>query len=144
MKSEHQKNSISLIGDISMGAGVMTSAEILALTGQIAELAGPWFLRSFIAGGIAIEFSAYTDLKRANACPSTAEIAVILPEAYGSVQFRPTSRFSAGACQGGSDIIIIIPGLGKMLAEARGVRLHEPSRRERCGASAFLSIVAGC
>tara|TARA_R110002110_G_scaffold85816_5_gene223950 strand:- start:3748 stop:5061 length:1314 start_codon:yes stop_codon:yes gene_type:complete len=83
MKSEYQENSISLIGGISMGTGVMIGAGIFALTGQIAELAGPWFPLSFIAGGIVTGFSAYTYVKMSNAFPSAGGIAMILQKAYG-------------------------------------------------------------
>nr|WP_306268715.1 APC family permease [Pararhizobium sp. IMCC3301] len=83
MKSEYQKNSISLLGGISMGTGVMIGAGIFALTGQIAELAGPWFPLSFIAGGIVTAFSAYTYVKMSNAFPSAGGIAMILQKAYG-------------------------------------------------------------
>ena len=83
MKSEYQKNSISLIGGISMGTGVMIGAGIFALTGQIAELAGPWFPLSFIAGAIVTGFSAYTYVKMSNAFPSAGGIAMILQKAYG-------------------------------------------------------------
>jgi len=83
MKSEYQENSISLIGGISMGTGVMIGAGIFALTGQIAELAGPWFPLSFIAGGIVTAFSAYTYVKMSNAFPSAGGIAMILQKAYG-------------------------------------------------------------
>lgn len=40
-KSDYEKNSITLSGAVAMGTGVMISAGISALTGQIAELAGP-------------------------------------------------------------------------------------------------------
>lgn len=83
MKSEYQKNSISLTGGISMGTGVMIGAGIFALTGQIAELAGAWFPLSFIAGGIVTGFSAYTYVKMSNAFPSAGGIAMILQKAYG-------------------------------------------------------------
>lgn len=83
MKSEYQENSISLLGGISMGTGVMIGAGIFALTGQIAELAGPWFPLSFIAGGIVTGFSAYTYVKMSNAFPSAGGIAMILQKAYG-------------------------------------------------------------
>ncbi len=83
MKSEYQENSISLTGGISMGTGVMIGAGIFALTGQIAELAGPWFPLSFIAGGIVTGFSAYTYVKMSNAFPSAGGIAMILQKAYG-------------------------------------------------------------
>ena len=83
MKSQYEKNSISLLGGISMGTGVMIGAGIFALTGQIAELAGPWFPLSFIAGGIITGFSAYTYVKMSNAFPSAGGIAMILQKAYG-------------------------------------------------------------
>ena len=83
MKAEYQKNSITLIGGISMGTGVMIGAGIFALTGQIAELAGPWFPLSFVAGAIVTGFSAYTYIKMSNAYPSAGGIAMILQKAYG-------------------------------------------------------------
>jgi amino acid transporter len=83
MKSEYQPNSITLLGAISMGTGVMIGAGIFALTGQIAELAGPWFPLSFIAGAIITAFSAYTYIKMSNAFPSAGGIAMILQKAYG-------------------------------------------------------------
>ena len=83
MKSTYQANSITLIGGVSMGTGVMIGAGIFALTGQIAELAGPWFSLSFIAGGIVTGFSAYTYVKMSNAFPSAGGIAMILQKAYG-------------------------------------------------------------
>lgn len=83
MKSEYQKNSITLTGGISMGTGVMIGAGIFALTGQIAELAGPWFPLSFVAGAIVTGFSAYTYVKMSNAFPSAGGIAMILQKTYG-------------------------------------------------------------
>lgn len=83
MKSEYQENSISLIGGISMGTGVMIGAGIFALTGQIAELAGPWFPLSFVVGAIVTAFSAYTYVKMSNAYPSAGGIGMILQKAYG-------------------------------------------------------------
>ena len=41
------KGSITLLGGVAMGTGVMIGAGIFALTGQIAELAGPLFPLSF-------------------------------------------------------------------------------------------------
>lgn len=83
MNQDYKENSITLIGGISMGTGVMIGAGIFALTGQIAELAGPWFPLSFIAGGIITAFSAYTYVKMSNAFPSAGGIAMILMRAYG-------------------------------------------------------------
>lgn len=43
MSSEYRAGSLSLGGTVAMGTGVMIGAGIFALTGQIAELAGPLF-----------------------------------------------------------------------------------------------------
>lgn len=43
-----------------MGTGVMIGAGIFALTGQIAELAGPLFPLAFVAGAVISGFSAYS------------------------------------------------------------------------------------
>lgn len=86
----HQENddgykpgSISLSGAVAMGTGVMIGAGIFALTGQIAELAGPLFPLSFIIGGTVTAFSAYSYIKMSNAFPSSGGIAMILQKAYG-------------------------------------------------------------
>lgn len=66
-----------------MGTGVMIGAGIFALTGQIAELAGPLFPLSFVVGALVTGFSAYTYIKMSNAYPSSGGIAMILEKAYG-------------------------------------------------------------
>lgn len=83
MNSEYKQNSITLAGAIAMGTGVMIGAGIFALTGQIAQLAGPLFPLSFIAGAIVTAFSAYTYIKMSNAYPSAGGIGMILQKAYG-------------------------------------------------------------
>ncbi|MCF3595032.1 APC family permease [Rhodobacteraceae bacterium LMO-12] len=83
MVSEYKANSITLSGAIAMGTGVMIGAGIFALTGQIAQLAGPLFPLSFIVGAIVTAFSAYTYIKMSNAYPSAGGIAMILQKAYG-------------------------------------------------------------
>ncbi|MEC7794418.1 MAG: APC family permease [Pseudomonadota bacterium] len=83
MKSEYKENSITLLDAIAMGTGVMIGAGILALTGQIADLAGPLFPFAFIAGAIVTAFSAYTYVKMSNAFPSAGGIGMILKKAYG-------------------------------------------------------------
>ena len=83
MSSDYKENSISLWGAIAMGTGVMIGAGIFALTGQIAELAGPLFPLSFVVGAIVTAFSAYTYIKVSNAYPSAGGIAMILQKAYG-------------------------------------------------------------
>ncbi len=75
-----------------MGTGVMIGAGIFALTGQIAQLAGPLFPLSFVAGAIVTAFSAYTYIKVSNAYPSAGGIAMILQKAYG-----PTTIAAAAA-----------------------------------------------
>ncbi|NMG41401.1 amino acid permease [Chelativorans sp. ZYF759] len=83
MAKDYEKNSISLPGAIAMGTGVMIGAGIFALTGQIAELAGPLFPLSFLVGAIVSAFSAYTYVKMSNAYPSAGGIGMILTKAYG-------------------------------------------------------------
>ena len=75
--------SITLLGGIAMGTGVMIGAGIFALTGQIAELAGPLFPLSFIAGALVTSLSAYSYIKMSNKWPSSGGIAMILQKAYG-------------------------------------------------------------
>ena len=81
--SDYQKNSLSLIGAVSMGTGVMIGAGIFALTGQVAELAGSWFPLAFLAAAVVAAFSAYSYVKMSNAYPSAGGIAMILQKAYG-------------------------------------------------------------
>lgn len=75
--------SITLLGGVAMGTGVMIGAGIFALTGQIAELAGPLFPLSFIAGAIVTSLAAYSYIKMSNRWPSSGGIAMILQKAYG-------------------------------------------------------------
>lgn len=75
--------SISLPGGVAMGTGVMIGAGIFALTGQIAELAGPLFPLSFIAGALVTSLAAYSYIKMSNRWPSSGGIAMILQKAYG-------------------------------------------------------------
>jgi amino acid transporter len=82
-RSDFQKGSISLVGAVAMGTGVMIGAGIFALTGQIAELAGPLFPLAFIAGALVTGFSAYSYIKMSNAWPSSGGIAMILQKCYG-------------------------------------------------------------
>jgi amino acid transporter len=81
--SDDQKNAISLTGAVAMGTGVMIGAGIFALTGQIAELAGPLFPLSFVAGAVVTSLAAYSYIKMSNAWPSSGGIAMILQKAYG-------------------------------------------------------------
>ena len=57
MAMDYKKNSITLPGAVAMGTGVMIGAGIFALTGQIAELAGPLFPLSFVIGAFVTAFS---------------------------------------------------------------------------------------
>jgi len=82
---EHTKNqnSLRLWGAVSMGTGVMIGAGILALTGQIAELAGTWFPLAFLVAAIVAGFSAYSYVKMAQRYPSAGGIAMFLKKSYG-------------------------------------------------------------
>jgi amino acid transporter len=81
--AEYKKGSLSLLGTIAMGTGVMIGAGIFALTGQVAELAGGLFPIAFIVAAVISGFSAYSYIKVASAYPSAGGIAMILKKAYG-------------------------------------------------------------
>lgn len=80
----YEKNTISLSGAVAMGTGVMIGAGIFALTGQIAELAGPAFPMAFAAGAVVTSVSAYSYVRMSNAWPSAGGIAMILQKCYGA------------------------------------------------------------
>jgi len=81
--SGYKQGSITLGGAVAMGTGVMIGAGIFALTGQIAQLAGPLFPLTFVAGAVVTGFSAYSYIKMSNAWPSSGGIAMILQKCYG-------------------------------------------------------------
>ena len=83
MSSDYKKGSITLGGAVAMGTGVMIGAGIFALTGQIAQLAGPLFPLAFVVGAIITGFSAYSYIRMSNAWPSAGGIAMILQKCYG-------------------------------------------------------------
>lgn len=83
MKDDYKANSVTLLGAVSMGTGVMIGAGIFALTGQVAELAGALFPLAFLAAAIVTGFSAYSYIKMSNAYPSAGGIAMFLQKAYG-------------------------------------------------------------
>jgi amino acid transporter len=84
MESEnYKKDSISLIGAISLGTGVMIGAGIFAILGQVAELSGSLLPFAFIFGAIVTGFSSYAYVKLSNNYPSAGGIAMYLMEAYG-------------------------------------------------------------
>ena len=65
--THYEAGSLTLLGAVSMGTGVMIGAGIFALTGQVAELAGEWFPIAFVAAAVVVAFSAYSYVKMANA-----------------------------------------------------------------------------
>ncbi|GAA3947403.1 APC family permease [Allohahella marinimesophila] len=83
MSDPYKSGSLSLPGAIAMGTGVMIGAGIFALTGQVAEMAGPLFPLAFLVAAIVSGFSAYSYVKMANAYPSAGGIGMFLNKAYG-------------------------------------------------------------
>lgn len=81
--SQYKENSLSLMGSVAMGTGVMIGAGIFALTGQVAEQAGGLFPLAFLAAAIVAGFSAYSYVKMAEHYPSAGGIAMFLMKAYG-------------------------------------------------------------
>jgi len=90
--SKYQADSLSLIGAIALGTGVMIGAGIFALTGQMAEMTGSLFPLAFLSAALIVSFSAYSYVKLSNAYPSAGGIAMYLKEAYGRT--LPTAFFS--------------------------------------------------
>jgi len=84
MNNDYEKGSLSLLGTIAMGTGVMIGAGIFALTGQVAEFAGPLFPLAFLVAAVVSGFSAYTYVKVSNKYPSSGGIAMILKKSYGA------------------------------------------------------------
>lgn len=77
------KKSLTLLGAVSMGTGVMIGAGIFALTGQIAELANALFPLAFLTGMIVTSICAYSYIKLSQNYPSSGGIAMFLQKAYG-------------------------------------------------------------
>lgn len=82
-RSRYQANSLSLMGTVALGTGVMIGAGIFALTGQMAELTGALFPLAFLSAAVIVAFSAYSYVKMSNAYPSAGGIGMYLYKAYG-------------------------------------------------------------
>jgi amino acid transporter len=83
-KSHYQKDSLTLVGAVALGTGVMIGAGIFALTGQMAQMTGSLFPLAFLSAAVVVLFSAYSYVKLSNAYPSAGGIAMYLKKAYGS------------------------------------------------------------
>ncbi|HWQ91581.1 MAG TPA: APC family permease [Clostridia bacterium] len=81
--SKYQAGSLSLIGAVALGTGVMIGAGIFALTGQMAEMTGSLFPLAFLSAALIVSFSAYSYVKLSNAYPSAGGIGMYLEKAYG-------------------------------------------------------------
>lgn len=81
--AKYREGSLTLRGAVAMGTGVMVGAGIFALTGQVAELAGPLFPLAFVAAGGVAGLSAYSYVLVSRKNPSSGGIAMILTQAYG-------------------------------------------------------------
>ncbi|NQV25936.1 MAG: APC family permease [Rhodopirellula sp.] len=81
--AKYQADSLSLIGAIALGTGVMIGAGIFALTGQMAEMTGSLFPLAFLSSALVVSLSAYSYVKLSNAYPSAGGIAMYLEKAYG-------------------------------------------------------------
>lgn len=91
-RPEYASNSLTLIGAVSLGTGVMIGAGIFALTGQMAEMTGALFPLAFVAAAIVVSFSSYSYVKISNAYPSAGGIGMFLQKAYGN---SVTTAFNA-------------------------------------------------
>ncbi|MBX3697114.1 MAG: APC family permease [Dokdonella sp.] len=80
---QYRKDSLTLVGAVALGTGVMIGAGIFALTGQMAEMTGRLFPLAFLSAALIVSFSAYSYVKMSNAFPSAGGIAMYLEKAYG-------------------------------------------------------------
>lgn len=83
-KQHYRKDSLTLVGAVALGTGVMIGAGIFALTGQMAEMTGSLFPLAFVSAAVVVSFSAYSYVKMSNAYPSAGGIGMYLQKAYGS------------------------------------------------------------
>lgn len=81
--SKYQADSLSLIGAVALGTGVMIGAGIFSLTGQMAQMSGNLFPLAFLSAALIVSFSAYSYVKLSNAYPSAGGIGMYLEKAYG-------------------------------------------------------------
>lgn len=81
--SKYRADSLSLIGAVALGTGVMIGAGIFALTGQMAEMTGSLFPLAFLSAALIVSFSAYSYVKLSNTYPSAGGIGMYLEKAYG-------------------------------------------------------------
>lgn len=81
---DYQKDSLTLVGAVTLGTGVLIGAGIFALTGQMAQMTGSLFPLAFLSAAVVVIFSAYSYVKMSNAYPSAGGIAMYLKKAYGS------------------------------------------------------------
>jgi len=87
MDSEnYKKDSISLIGAISLGTGVMIGAGIFAILGQVAELSGSLLPFAFVFGAVVTGFSSYAYIKLSNNYPSAGGILDRIPFSFFPVK----------------------------------------------------------
>jgi amino acid transporter len=82
--THYRKDSLTLVGAVALGTGVMIGAGIFALTGQMAQMTGSLFPLAFLSAAVIVAFSAYSYVKMSNAYPSAGGIAMYLKKAYGS------------------------------------------------------------
>ena len=80
----YRKDSLTLVGAVALGTGVMIGAGIFALTGQMAQMTGSLFPLAFLSAAVIVSFSSYSYVKMSNAYPSAGGIAMYLKKAYGS------------------------------------------------------------
>jgi len=89
--SDYKKNSLSLVGAVSLGTGIMIGAAIFALVGQVAELSGKLFPAIFFVGALISGVSSYSYIKMSNAYPSAGGIAMFLKKLYGKTTITAVS-----------------------------------------------------
>ncbi|UPU87544.1 APC family permease [Demequina sp. TMPB413] len=135
--TEYREGSLSLRGAVAMGTGVMVGAGIFALTGQVADLAGPLFPLALLAAAGVAGLGSYSYIKVTRAHPSAGGIAMILNQAYGR------STITAGSAMLMALSMVLNEAL---VARTFGTYLLEPfgwgSRWLVSGLALFIIVVA--
>ncbi|KXS36646.1 MAG: amino acid transporter [Halomonadaceae bacterium T82-2] len=81
---EYEEGSLTLVGAVALGTGVMIGAGIFALTGQMAQMTGWLFPLAFLSAALIVSFSAYSYIRISSTYPSAGGIGMYLQKAYGS------------------------------------------------------------
>ena len=109
--SAGNEGTISLWGGIAMGTGVMIGAGIFALTGQIAELAGPLFPLSFVVGAFVTSLAAYSYVKMSASLLMALSMVInesLVARIFATYALRPFGQEQNGLMLSAIALVLIV------------------------------------